>query len=54
MGAYPWGAPREGVEVARVIEYSRVQCRCRCRCSEPSPGADVAGVSPVSVQRWQG
>ena len=21
---------------------------------EPSPGADVAGVSPVSVQMWQG
>ena len=30
-------------------------CRC-CRCgqSEPSPGADVAGASPVLLQMWQG
>jgi hypothetical protein len=26
----------------------------RCRRGEPSPGADVGGVSPVSVQMWAG
>ena len=30
------------------------QSRCRCGRGEPSPGADVAGVSPVLVQMWQG
>jgi hypothetical protein len=28
--------------------------RCRCGRGEPSPGADVAGVSPVPVQMWAG
>ena len=28
--------------------------RCRCGSGEPSPGADVEGVSPVPVQMWQG
>ncbi len=28
--------------------------RRRCGGGEPSPGADVAGVSPVPVQMWQG
>ena len=27
---------------------------CRCGGGEPSPGAAVAGVSPVPVQMWQG
>ena len=30
------------------------QPRCRCGGGEPSPGADVAGVSPVPVQMWRG
>ncbi len=30
------------------------QSRCRCGRSEPSPGADVEGVSPVPVQIWAG
>jgi hypothetical protein len=29
------------------------QSRCRCGRGEPSPGSDVAGVSPVPVQMWQ-
>ena len=29
------------------------QSRRRCGSGEPSPGADVAAVSPVSVQMWQ-
>jgi hypothetical protein len=32
----------------------RVQSRCRCGRGEPSPGADVTGVSPVLTQMWQG
>jgi hypothetical protein len=28
--------------------------RCSCCSSEPSPGVDVAGVSPVPVQMWPG
>ena len=31
----------------------RAQSRCRCGSGEPSPGADVAAVSPVPVQMWQ-
>jgi hypothetical protein len=38
------------VEMAPVCAMSR----CRCGRGEPSPGADVAGVSPVPVQMWQG
>ena len=30
------------------------QSRRRCGRGVPSPGADVAGVSPVTVQRWEG
>ena len=30
----------------------RVQSRRRCGRGEPSPGADVAGVSPVPAQMW--
>ena len=30
------------------------QGRAQSRCSEPSPGADVAGVGPVPVQMWAG
>ena len=32
----------------------RGQSRCRCGGGEPSPGADVGGVSPVPVQMWAG
>jgi hypothetical protein len=32
----------------------RAQCRCRCGRGEPSPGADVAGASPVPAQMWDG
>jgi hypothetical protein len=35
-------------------ESACVKSRCRCGRGEPSPGADVAGVSPVPVQMWQG
>jgi hypothetical protein len=30
----------------------RAQSRRRCGRLEPSPGADVAGVSPVPAQMW--
>jgi hypothetical protein len=30
-------------------ESACMQSRCRCGGGEPSPGADVAGVSPVLV-----
>jgi hypothetical protein len=30
------------------------QSRCRCGRDEPSPGADVGGMSPVPVQMRQG
>ena len=30
------------------------QSRCRSGSGNPSPGADVAGVSPVLVQMWHG
>ena len=33
---------------------ANAESRCRCGRGEPSPGADVAGVSPVPVQMWQG
>ena len=33
---------------------AQAQSRRRCGGGEPSPGADVAGVSPVQVQMWQG
>ncbi len=32
----------------------RAQSRCRGGRGEPSPGAEVAAVSPVPVQSWQG
>jgi hypothetical protein len=32
----------------------RARSRRRCGRGEPGPGADVAGVSPVPVQMWQG
>ena len=35
-------------------ESRGAQSRCRCGGGEPSPGADVAGESPVPVQLWQG
>jgi hypothetical protein len=39
-----------GREYAMPLSHSR----CRCGRGEPGPGADVAGVSPVPVQMWQG
>jgi hypothetical protein len=37
-------------------QCSRAACQTRCRCGrgEPSPGADVAQVSPIPVQMWKG
>ena len=35
-------------------ESACAKSRCRCGTGEPSPSADVAGVSPVPVQMWQG
>ena len=34
--------------------YWCARSRCRCGRGEPSPGADVGGVSPVPVQMWAG
>ena len=39
---------RKDLRIAR-----RAQSRCRCGSGEPSPGADVAAVSPVPMQMWQ-
>jgi hypothetical protein len=36
------------------IRRRRAQPRCRCGSDKPCPGADVAGVSPVPLQMWQG
>ena len=38
------------------VEMWQGQARSRCRCGrvEPNPGADVAGLSPIPVQMWQG
>ena len=59
--------PKEQERVADVVDDTRfvelqvepaagpnlAQSRRRCGSSEPSPGADVAGVSPVPAQMWQ-
>jgi hypothetical protein len=39
-----------------VVRRRRAPCRARRRCGrgEPSPGADVGGVSPVPAQMWAG
>jgi hypothetical protein len=37
-----------------AVWQGRAQSRCRCGRGEPSPGADVAGVSPVPVPMWRG
>jgi hypothetical protein len=34
--------------------HTVAQSRCRCGRGEPSPGADVAAVSPVPVPMWAG
>ena len=39
----------ERVDQLRLLH---LQSRCRRGRGEPSPGADVAGVSPVPVQTW--
>ena len=39
---------------ARITWLNMAQSRCRCDRDEPSPGADVAGMSPVPVRMWQG
>ncbi len=36
-----------------VVDATR-KSRCRRGRGEPSPGADVAGASPVPAQTWQG
>jgi hypothetical protein len=38
----------------RLPQLPSRQSRCRCGRGESSPGADVAAVSPVPVQMWQG
>jgi hypothetical protein len=38
----------------RCLRQGRAQFRRRCARGEPSPGADVAGASPVPVQMWEG
>ena len=50
------GKVRDGqVRAVPVQMWQRsAQSRCRCGGGEPSPGADVAGVSPVPVQMWRG
>ena len=42
--------------VVTQLRAPRAQAPSRRRCGrgEPSPSADVAGVSPVQVQMWQG
>jgi hypothetical protein len=45
-----------GCVTAEAVRWTRLAtCAVRCRCGrgEPSPGADVAGASPVPVQMWQ-
>ena len=37
----------------KQLEHVNLQSRCRCWRGAPSPGADVAGASPVPVQMWQ-
>ena len=37
-----------------ALQLHPVPAWCRCGTGEPGPGADVAGVSPVPVQTWQG
>ena len=41
-----------GSSAALSYAFPITQSRCRCGRGEPSPGADVAGVSPVPVQTW--
>jgi hypothetical protein len=36
------------------MQIWRGRSLCRCGRGEPSPGTDVAGVSPVPAQMWQG
>ena len=39
---------------AQMWQEAVAQSRCSRGSGEPSPGADVAGASPVPVQMWQG
>ncbi len=48
------GACDGGFPVPAQLWQRRAQPRCRCGRGGPSPGADVAGVSPVPAQMWQG
>jgi hypothetical protein len=47
--AMPHSHPRGAEHVVRCFAASCAPCR-----REPSSGADVAGVSPVLVQMWEG
>ena len=44
-------APRHARE---PVEVPASESRRRCGRGEPSPGADVARVSPIPAQMWQG
>ena len=46
----PLGGTALSAAVPRQVRRS--QSRCRCGRGEPSPDADVAGVSPVPVRMW--
>ncbi len=47
-----WHGAPQGKNV-RLMPGSRAQPWHRCGRAEPSPSADVAGVSPVLVQMWE-
>ena len=51
--AYPLHGVYANVQ-PRVKSADRSWQAMRKRWGEPSPGADVAGVSPVPAQMWQG
>jgi hypothetical protein len=53
-GLYLCRAKVKSVGALDKRRSSRAQSGCRCGRGEPSPGADVGGVSPVPVQMWQG
>ena len=38
----------------KQLEHVNLQSRCRSWRGAPSPGADVAGASPVAVHMWHG
>jgi hypothetical protein len=51
------GLDMAGTGPRRIVALSGIAMYLRARADqsdEPSPGADVAGVSPVPIQMWQG